>query len=1180
MSTQSTNAAPLLPRFRFLYNSRLWIWCAIILSFLVCAVVALLYCQQRQTVQLSLREREHLRQARIELGKGFLQLSLAGKANVPFNRAQGLALLRQAVVSFEQAQAHLPGVDEPAGKAFRDSVARFQGLLGQGRGQSVLAPTQVVALRVAFDDLDRQADRIDTQIQRHLLRLTNRLDRNFALTLTAASLLLALLCCVVFSAGRIKDRFAAASRESDDRFRKAMAATSDGLWDWNVQTGAIYFSPAYWRMLGYEPDEIPDTLQDWVGLLHPDDLFRTTTINLDCIENRCQNFETEFRLRARDGSWKWILGRGEAVSRDGQGRGLRLIGTHKDITERKRAEAAREATIELLRICNGATDLQGLLHDVLRFFQERTECEAVAVRVRSGDDFPYYETLGFPADFVKSERSLCAADLADGPLLPRVGDSLFPCICGAVINGQVAAVHPFFTERGSFRVNSADELLAGMNELFLPGAGRNRCLQEGYASLALVPLRTPEETFGLFQFCDRRPNRLSAGTVSLLEDLAGYVAMALAKLQVDDALMDSCQFSQQVINSVDEGVIVLDCGLRYQVWNPYMEQLTGVPAAAVMGRHLLEAFPEFSALGVVERAEATLAGRKPMPVDLPLPFGRAGGGWIAESNTPLRNRKDEIIGVIVTVRDVTDWRLAQGELREASRRLQLAVDAAGFGLWDWDIVADALVWDERMFALYGVDKQSFSGDYAAWLECLLPNDRAAAQEAFTEAIAASRNYEAQFRIMHPDGTVKTIKATGTVIRDEQGVARRMIGFNQDITDKMHMEEQLRQAQKMEAIGQLAGGVAHDFNNILTVVYGYCYMLQSAEELSQGAAGHVEQIIAAAERATNLTRGLLAFSRKQSMCLRSVNLNDLIINVVKLLTRIIGEDIHLKTAFHANPLMIHADGGQIEQVLMNLSANARDAMPHGGSLTIETGLEEMRDDFVHAHGYGVPGNYVVLSVSDTGEGMDAETSSKIFEPFFTTKEVGKGTGLGLAIAYGVVKQHNGYITVCSEPGKGTTFTLYLPTDPCCHDDTADLLEQEYPRMGTETVLIAEDDPSIRQLAASVMKKFGYEVIFALDGAEAVEKFLANGEKIALVVLDMIMPSKNGKEAFEEIRLLRPDVPVLFMSGYSPDLLLTKGILQHDEEVLVKPFHPLDLVRKVRVLLDHRKRTVEGSAASGV
>jgi PAS domain S-box-containing protein len=848
-----------------------------------------------------------------------------------------------------------------------------------------------------------------------------------------------------------------------------------------------------------------------------------------------------------------------------------FVAVFDNITERKQAEETREATIELLRTCNMAADLKDLMHDLILYFQRFTGCESVGVRLREGDDFPYYETRGFPEEFVRVENNLCAYDQAGELVRDYTGHPGYDCMCGNIICGRFDPSKPFFTTHGSFWSNCTTELLASTTDEDRQARTRNRCNNEGYESVALIPLRVHGESFGLFQFNDRRKHRFTIEKIILLENLVDYVAIALAKMRVDDALMESSQFSQQVINSVDEGVVVLDRGLRYQVWNPYMEQLSGVQAAEVLGKHLLEAFPFFKDLGIVERAEATLAGRKLPSIDFPYPFHETGrSGWITEMNAPLRNTKDDIVGVIVTIRDITDHKHAQDELREATQRLRLAIDSGRLGIWDRDIRSDALVWDERMFEIYGEDRDSFTGDFDAWKKCILPDDLAGALEANQATVRGEREYDAEFRILRPDGTVRNIKANGIVIRDEDGEAIRMIGLNQDITEQKIMEAQLRQSQKMEAIGQLAGGVAHDFNNILTVIYGYCYMLQSGTENNPTLRSSVDQVLAAAERAANLTRSLLAFSRKQTMSLKSVNLNDLILNVGKFLTRIIGEDIQFKTIFQANPLMIYADSGQVEQVLMNLATNARDAMPKGGLLTIETGIDEIREDFIHAHGYGARGKYVVMSVSDTGEGMDAETCKKIFEPFFTTKEVGKGTGLGLSIVYGVIKQHNGFVNVYSESGKGTTFRIYLHLDTEEHADSEEKSDHDYPRMGNETVLVAEDDASIRQFVGSILRKFGYEVISANDGADAVEKFKANSEKIDIIVMDMIMPIKSGKEANEEIRKLRPDVKVLFMSGYSPDLLHSKGIQYNADEVLIKPLHPLGLVRKLRSMLDQNSR----------
>ncbi len=562
-----------------------------------------------------------------------------------------------------------------------------------------------------------------------------------------------------------------------------------------------------------------------------------------------------------------------------------------------------------------------------------------------------------------------------------------------------------------------------------------------------------------------------------------------------------------------------------------------------------------------------MAGQTTSPIDFPFQSLQTGlKCWILDTCTPLKNTNGEITGVIGTVLDITERKLAQEELQEANNRLRLATAAGRLGIWDWDIINDVLVWNERMFELYRVSPDKFRMSREIWEKCLHPEDLPIALENSKAALCGEKEYDFEFRIVHPDGKTKFIKSNGLVIRDEAGNAIRLIGMNQDITERKLLEEQLRQAQKMEAIGQLAGGVAHDFNNILTVIYGHCSLLQMKMGKDSPFRSDIDQIYAASERAANLTRSLLAFSRKQIMTPKKVNLNEIIINVGKLLTRIIGEDIQLKTVCTGKPFWVFADSGQIEQVLMNLAANARDAMLNGGILTIETGVQEIDKSFIQAYAYGEEGKYVVLTVSDTGKGMDAETSKKIFEPFFTTKEVGKGTGLGLSIVYGVIKQHNGYINVYSEPDEGTTFRIYFPQIGEEVVDNEEEVTPEVPRMGSETILVAEDDASIRELAGSILAKFGYDVILANDGKDAVEKFKVGKENIAAIVMDMIMPRKSGKEAYEEIRNIRADVKVIFMSGYSPDLLQDRGIFDDSVEVLIKPLHPLDLVRKVRAVLD--------------
>jgi signal transduction histidine kinase/CheY-like chemotaxis protein len=386
-----------------------------------------------------------------------------------------------------------------------------------------------------------------------------------------------------------------------------------------------------------------------------------------------------------------------------------------------------------------------------------------------------------------------------------------------------------------------------------------------------------------------------------------------------------------------------------------------------------------------------------------------------------------------------------------------------------------------------------------------------------------------------------------------------------IDRERHRAEQMRQSQRMEAVGQLAGGIAHDFNNLLTAIIGFTSLAQM--DLGQGdpAARHLDEVLVASERASHLTKGLLSFSRKQPVNLQPIELNGSVERIEKLLRRLISEEIELVLRYAGEPLPVIADAGQIDQIIMNLATNARDAMEHSGTLTIETGSREITADFVPDYGCSQPGRYARLSVSDTGKGMDEATRARIFEPFFTTKEVGKGTGLGLAIVYGIVKQHDGFLDIESTPGRGTSFSIYLPLPGT---DAVPELPDEQPatsHRGAGTVLVVEDAPEVRRLTRQVLESSGYRVVEAEDGADALEKFRAHQDQIKLVIMDVVMPKMNGKEAFAEISLMRPGTKVLFTSGYTPNDVSRKGVHFDRDNFIGKPCRPQELLKRVAELL---------------
>lgn len=415
------------------------------------------------------------------------------------------------------------------------------------------------------------------------------------------------------------------------------------------------------------------------------------------------------------------------------------------------------------------------------------------------------------------------------------------------------------------------------------------------------------------------------------------------------------------------------------------------------------------------------------------------------------------------------------------------------------------------------------------------------------------------------GEPVSVMITATAVRDDQGAMRLLRGVIRDMTQLKKLEQQLLQAQKMEAVGQLAGGMAHDFNNILTAIVGYGNLMLLRLRDDDGLRSYVEHILTAADRAAGLTHCLLAFSRKQIIARRPLRLNALIGKVRGLIGPLIGEDIEFVMRLSDGDLTVLADPGQIEQVLMNLAANARDAMPGGGRLTIATSRENGTGQAVSGPGSCPTGSCAVITVEDTGAGMTADVREHIFEPFYTTKETGKGTGLGLAIVYGIITQHDGRIEVSSEPGIGTRFTITLPMvvgsafEPAGGDDTA------APR-GTETILVAEDDAAVREFLRSTLEQHGYRILVAVDGDDAVDTFRKHRDSVKLLISDVIMPRRNGPDSFREIRGITPGMKALFLSGYTADVMKRRALIEEGATVMQKPFSVNRLLKTIRALLD--------------
>jgi two-component system cell cycle sensor histidine kinase/response regulator CckA len=698
-------------------------------------------------------------------------------------------------------------------------------------------------------------------------------------------------------------------------------------------------------------------------------------------------------------------------------------------------------------------------------------------------------------------------------------------------------------------------------------------------------------------------------------ELHTTIEMALYKHNMESKLKENKEWLAITLKSIGDAVIATDAKGGVIFMNPVAEVLTGWKQEDAVGKPLKDVFNVEKPLKDVFNIIDKEIGKQPEdPVARILREGVVVGlsndtvliakdgtkRPVHHSGAPIRDDKGNIAGVVLVFRDITERRQAEEALLRSERKFKGLTEATTDWVWEVDAQGVYTYASPKVKDLLGYEASEVLGKTSF---DLMPKEEAKRIATFFSEKVMNKEpfYGLENVNRHKDGHLVVLETNGIPVLDEEGQLKGYRGIDRDITERKRAEEglqaaydqsviysqelkeqiekrkrteeekkkveaQLLHAQKLEAVGQLAGGVAHDFNNILTGIIGYGNLLNMKLEKDNPLRTYVDQILTSSEKAATLTQSLLAFSRKQILSPQPVELNNIVKKVKKLLLRLISEDILLETILTHKDLHIMADIGQIEQVLLNLATNASDAMPKGGLFTITTELVELDDKFLKTHGDNIkPGMYSLLSVTDTGVGMDENTRKRIFEPFFTTKDLGKGTGLGLSIIYGIVRQHNGYIDVYSEVGKGTTFNMYFPIIESGVEETKPKAPPP-PRGGTETVLLAEDDEGVRKLINIVFEQSGYKVIEAVDGEDAVIKFKENKDKIDLVILDVIMPKKHGKMAYEEIKKVTPEIKVILVSGYSADIIDKKGIIEEGINFIPKPIVPNDLLRKVREVLD--------------
>jgi PAS domain S-box-containing protein len=666
------------------------------------------------------------------------------------------------------------------------------------------------------------------------------------------------------------------------------------------------------------------------------------------------------------------------------------------------------------------------------------------------------------------------------------------------------------------------------------------------------------------------PAGLAVGNSFHALALFAFIVSGLLIAWVVDLLQHSRDLIKSTLLSVGDGVIAINLRNQIQVMNPLAEALTGWRKEDALGKPLgkvLRALatstdPDPEKLAMLAIREGRVVG---LPEDAFLMPKSGHACPIDDAVAPIRSRMGKVVGVVIVFRDATRRRRTEAALIEAEARYREIFENAVVGMFQCTPDGRYLRVNQAMAKMYGYDSAQAMTDAA--------NDPASEAQADTtlrEAFKRVANEEGimsavPLEVLRRDGTRFSTIVNARVVRDADGAPLYYEGTQEDVTDRKRLQAQFEHAQRMEAVGRLAGGVAHDFNNVLSIIVGYSDIAQRNAESQRPILKEIAQIKNAAERASRLTMQLLAFGRQQVIQPDVLNLSRVASDMSAMLERLVGEDISISLKLSDDLGLILADRVQIEQILLNLAVNARDAMPQGGRINIETMNVILDKEYVKQHPPSTSGPFVMVAFSDTGHGIDKTLLPKIFEPFFTTQEPGKGSGLGLATVYGIVKQNNGNIWVYSEPGLGTTFKIYFPKVDL--SETLTVAESQHTSQhGTETILLVEDDLDIREVACTILTAAGYNVIRAENTTAAIEAARSTFQRIDLLLTDIIMPGMSGVELRDRVRALRPDIKALYMTGYAGQELSRRGLLKSDAPVVQKPFDAYTLLANVRTVLD--------------
>jgi len=999
------------------------------------------------------------------------------------------------------------------------------------------------------------------------------------------------------------------------RMRTAEKLLNLGAWDFNPETGQLNWTEQVFDIYDHSADRAEPDFEEYFARIHPDDRDASRKVYETFAEQRQPQIEFEHRVIARDGGVRHIKGAGE---RHSSADGEIVVGYVQDITSLVSTRHKLTQAEQLLRLAGKKSHLGGwrveldpqtitwtpetaAIHGMPPSYSPPNVDQAIAFYAPEHREliqgaFERCAQEGEAFDVV------CQLQAANGtrPWVRSIGEAQRDRQ-GRIISVQgafqdITALHEAQVRAEETERDRVNILESISDAFFAVDSKWNFTYVNQQAGILLdrvshqllgtnIWAEFPEAVGSEFErqyqsaIKNQRTSQFQAFYPPLRKwfDVSAYplpdgLAVYFRDVTRERARQEQLRLVDAALSRQNDIVMITSAepldepdGPRIVYVNDAFERVTGYSKSEAIGRtpRLLQG-PETSR-EQLDHIRSALEMQQPIRCEV-LNYSKSGAPyWLELDITPLFNDEGHCTHFVAVERDITRRKQKDAELQQAQERFQLISRATNDVIWDWNLETNNVWWNDSITEVFGYPFSELEPGPESWSNRIHPDDLDRVLHSIHEAIDGSAEYwQSEYRFITRSGQSAHVIDRGFVLRDDTGKATRMVGSMLDMTERMDIEERLRESQKLEAVGHLTGGVAHDFNNLLTVILGNTEML--AEEITDPMLKPMAELtLSAAQRGSDLTSRLLAFGRRQPLAPQPTDLNQLVGSIRPLIRRTLPESIDLEVVPDSNLGVAEIDAGELDTALLNLVLNARDAMPSGGKLTIETANAVLDSDYAQRHTEVSPGEYVMVGVSDTGSGMDAETVHRAFEPFFTTKAVGKGSGLGLSMVFGFTKQSGGHIKIYSEPGEGTTVKLYFPRMRGAQNTSYEQPGELALEGGTEHILIAEDDDLVLQHLKSQLHSLGYRVTAVRSGPEALEAMKTNRD-IDLLLTDIIMPGgMNGRELADRARAAYPSLKVLYTSGYTENAIVHHGRLDPGVELLSKPYSRLELATKVRRVL---------------